>query len=171
MRIRAAKGMVVFMMDDNALFMTEDQLDDEGREAQNEVQSDKYLIFVSDSLLFGVNAEYVVEIITNHVITHLPLLPEYVSGIMNLRGQIIPIMDIRLRMGKEPKQDCIVIVLNVEGTQIGILVDTVAQMEDIEKGVILPMPANSSMKLISGMCSLPDGGTMLVLDCELLLEI
>lgn len=163
--------MVVFMMDDNALFMTEDQLDDEGREAQNEVQSDKYLIFVSDSLLFGVNAEYVVEIITNHVITHLPLLPEYVSGIMNLRGQIIPIMDIRLRMGKEPKQDCIVIVLNVEGTQIGILVDTVAQMEDIEKGVILPMPANSSMKLISGMCSLPDGGTMLVLDCELLLEI
>lgn len=159
------------MMDENALFMTEDQLNDGAREAQNEVQSEKYLIFVSDSLLFGVNAEYVVEIITNHVITHLPLLPEFVSGIINLRGQIIPIMDIRCRMGKEPRTDCIVIVLNVEGTQIGILVDTVAQMEDIEKGAILPMPANNSMKLISGMCSLPDGGTMLVLDCELLLEV
>lgn len=158
------------MMEDSNLFMTEDQMDLEAQAAAT-VEADKYLIFVSDNLLFGVNAEFVVEIITNHVITHLPMLPDYVRGIMNLRGQIIPIQDIRLRLGKEPKEDCIVIVLNMDGTQIGVLVDTVAQMVDLEKGNILPMPANNNTKLVCGMCSLQNGETMMVLDCELLLQV
>lgn len=159
------------MMDENALFMTEDQVDDWNDDNVAEVETDKYLIFVLDNLLLGVNAEFVVEIITDYAVTHLPMLPEYVSGLINLRGQIVPILDTRVRLGKMPQENSLVIVLNVDGTQIGILVDTVAQMVDIEKGHILPMPANSAMKLINGMCSLPDGGTMMVLDCELLLEV
>lgn len=158
------------MMEESNLFMTEDQIDQEDQ-AVAAVESEKYLIFVSDNLLFGVNAGYVVEIITNHVVTYLPMLPDYVPGIINLRGQIIPIQDIRLRLGKEPREDCIVIVLNVEGTQVGILVDTVARMVDLEREKILPMPANNNTKLVCGMCSLQDGETMMVLDCELLLQV
>ena len=60
----------------------------------------KYLLFCSDNLLFGVSADYVVEIITNHAITKLPLVPNYIRGIINLRGQIIPIVDIRLLLGQ-----------------------------------------------------------------------
>ena len=62
----------------------------------SEPTSEKYLLFMSSQLLFGVKAEYVVEIITNHAITPLPLVPGYILGIINLRGQIIPIVDIRL---------------------------------------------------------------------------
>ena len=63
-----------------------------------------------------------------------------------------------------------VVVVNVGGDQIGILVDGVEKMVDVPKEDILPMPTQNSEKMISGMCSLADGGTMLVLDCELLIH-
>ena len=157
------------MADENMLFATEDQLENP-EEQLVEVQTDKYLIFASDDLLYGIDADQVVEIITNHTITYLPRVPHYVRGIINLRGQLIPILDIRLRMGKMPCEDCSIIVIDVEGTQAGILVDSVAKMVDVPQENILPMPSQNAQKLISGMCSLPEGGTMLVLDCALLLH-
>ena len=90
-----------------------------------------------------------------------------------MRGQIIPIMDIRQRLGKLPLEDgeSLLVVLNYNETQIGILVDSVESMIDIPKDSIVPIPSRSAQKLVSGMCTLPDGsGTMLVLDCEQLLE-
>lgn len=143
----------------------------EEEELVEETDSSKYLIFVTDGLKLGVDAEYVVEIITNHTITHLPMLPDYMSGIINLRGQIIPIMNIRTRLGKEDREDCLVIVLNIEGTQLGLLVDTVDQMIDIPKELLVPVPPQSNQRFVSGMCSLPDGsGTMMVLACQKLLS-
>lgn len=128
----------------------------------------KYLTFVTDNLLFGVNASYVVEIIINHALTSLPMTPDYVKGIINLRGQIIPIIDIRLRIGRpasETDSTVCIIVLDIEGTQIGILVDRVAQMVDIDE-TQLSTSLVSDQQLVSGMISLTDGGdTMLVLDC------
>ena len=64
------------------------------------VSTERFLTFSSNDLNIGVSTNYVIEIITNHTITMLPLVPDYVKGIINLRGQIIPIIDIRLRMGK-----------------------------------------------------------------------
>ena len=143
----------------------------EEEELVEETDSSKYLIFVTDGLKLGVDAEYVVEIITNHTITHLPMLPDYMSGIINLRGQIIPIMNIRTRLGKEDRQDCLVIVLNIDGTQLGLLVDTVDQMIDIPKELLVPVPPQSNQRFVSGMCTLPDGsGTMMVLACQKLLS-
>ena len=142
-----------------------------GAQGAADVKMEKFLIFESDHLLFGANVEYVMEIITNHMITRLPVVPDYVGGIINLRGQIIPVIDIRLRMGKEAQVDCCIVVLSIDGTQAGILVDTVVQMIDVPEGQILPVPAHNTQKLISGMCSLPDGKTMMVLDCDLLLEV
>lgn len=143
----------------------------EEEELVEETDSSKYLIFVTDGLKLGVDAEYVVEIITNHTITHLPMLPDYMSGIINLRGQIIPIMNIRTRLGKEDREDCLVIVLNIDGTQLGLLVDTVDQMIDIPKELLVPVPPQNNQRFVSGMCSLPDGsGTMMVLACQKLLS-
>jgi purine-binding chemotaxis protein CheW len=135
------------------------------------VETRKYLVFVSDDLKLGVDADYLVEIITNQKITYLPMMPDFVRGIINLRGQIIPIVDIRARLGKPTKQDSLVVVLNMEVGQMGIVVDAVDQMIDIPTDSILPMPAHSTQQLVSGMCSLPDGsGTMMVLDCDQLLH-
>ena len=131
---------------------------------------DKYLLFVSDELLFGVPAEYVVEIITNHTITSIPLVPGYIRGIINLRGQIIPIVDIRLLLGHAMREDNCIIILNIDGVMVGILVDTVQKMVDVDRTTILPAPPQNSQNLVSGMCALDDEKTMLVFDCAQILN-
>lgn len=129
----------------------------------------KYLLFRSDALLFGAAADYVVEIITNHVVTPVPLVPSYVRGIINLRGQIIPIVDIRVMLGQSSeKSDCI-IILTINGMQVGILVDTVVRMIDLDTATLSMSQAKEHQRLVSGMCSLPDGETMLEFDCSQLL--
>lgn len=158
------------MSDETMLFASQQDSRDVAEETVDNENNAQFLIFNSDGLLFGVNVEYVVEIITNHAITHLPMVPGYIRGILNLRGQIIPVIDIRLRLGKPYLEECITIVLNVNGTQVGILVDSVAQMISIPKEDIMPVPAHSTQKLISGLYSMQDGSTMMVFDCVLLME-
>ena len=129
----------------------------------------KYLLFRSDALLFGAAADYVVEIITNNPITPIPLVPSYVCGIINLRGQIIPIVDIRIMLGQMPtNRDCI-IILTINGMLVGVLVDTVLRMIDLDTATLCMSPAKEHQRLVSGMCSLPDGETMLEFDCANLL--
>ena len=135
------------------------------------VDSQQYLIFVAGHLKLGVVAEDVVEILNNQIITYLPMVPDYIRGIINMRGQMVPILDIRVRLGMlSQEEDSLVVVVNMGDVQLGILVDAVDQMLDIPKVHIQPLPANSTQMLVSGMCSLPDGsGTMMVLDCEQLM--
>lgn len=130
--------------------------------------SRNYLIFLIDDLKLGVAADYVVEILTNQLVTYLPMVPDYVHGIFNMRGQIIPVMDMRTRMGKPTLDgERLLVVLNYENAQLGIFVDAVDQMIEIPSSALHPMPAQSSQILVSEMCTIPDGsGTMLVLDCE-----
>ena len=139
-------------------------------EAVPAVQTEKYLLFQSDGLLFGVPAEAVVEIITGHTVTKLPLVPGYISGIINLRGQIIPIVDICRLLGGENCQSNCMMILQSDGIQVGILVDQVQKMVDLDVSSLLPVPPRSSNELVCGMCSLEDGQTMLAFDCARLLE-
>lgn len=159
------------MNEENLMFATEDILTASAEQAEEALDIKKYLIFLTDGLKMGVDAEQVVEINNDAVITYLPMLPHYIKGIVNLRGAMVPILDIRLRLGKPPQEDdFLIIVLNLDGTQIGILVDSVDQMVDIPKDSILPMPAHTDQQLVSGMCSMPEnGGTVLILDCAQLL--
>ena len=130
---------------EDLMFITEDQVEELlGSQVEEIVDTQKYLIFNTDNLKFGIDANSVVEIITNYSITFLPMLPDFVRGIFNLRGDMIPILDIRLRLGKEGREDCLVIVLNVDGTQLGLLVDSVDQMLDIPKEDILPTPSTTT---------------------------
>ena len=157
-------------VNENVLFQVEDDTP-ESSSSEEIVVSRKYLIFITDDLRLGVDAEYVVEILNSYSATYLPMMPDYIEGIFNMRGQIIPIMDIRQRLGKYPKGgESLLIVLDYNDTQLGIQVDAVELMMDIPNDSILPIPSRSAQKLVSGMCTLPDGsGTMLVLDCEQLL--
>lgn len=157
-------------MNDEILFAREDEMEALNT-VDDTVDSQKYLIFMAGHLKLGVVAEDVVEILNNQLITYLPMLPDFIRGIINMRGQMIPILDIRARLGMDPKEDdSLVVVINLGDVQLGILVDAVDQMLDIPKVNLLPMPANSTQLLVSGMCSLPDGsGTMMVLDCEQLM--
>lgn len=159
-------------MNEEALFQIDDEeLEDAAREDES-IDSRNYLIFTVEDLKVGLDAEQVVEILQDYTVTYLPMVPSYIQGIYNMRGQIIPIMNIRFRLGKPPKEgDELLIVLDYNNTQMGIQVDSVDRMLNIPNESIVPIPSQSNQKLVNGMCSLPDGsGTMLVLDCEQLID-
>ncbi len=159
-------------MNENMLFAREDEQEALNIPIDDAVDSQKYLIFMANDLKLGVVAEDVVEILNNQVITYLPMVPHFIRGIINMRGQMVPILDVRARLDMPSlAEDSLVVVLNLHDVQLGILVDAVDQMLDIPKANIHPLPANSTQLLVSGMCSLPDGsGTMMVLDCEQLMH-
>lgn len=152
-----------------SLDTTENTMIEETEELGKVVSTERFLTFNSDGLTIGVSTDYVIEIITNHTITPLPLVPDYVKGIINLRGQIIPIIDIRLRMGK-PSIDytnttCI-IVLNIDSVHIGIIVDAVQQVVDVDQDAISSVPVENQQELINGMISFDEHTVILFLDCE-----
>ena len=136
------------------------------------VNLQKYLIFMvhdegAADLKFGINADFVVEILNSYTVTYLPMMPSYLRGVFNMRGQITPIMDFRLRLDKVPTTDGLLLILNYNDMQLGVLVDAVDRMIDIDENTITPVPAQSSQRFVSGMCTIPDlSGTMMVLSCE-----
>lgn len=149
--------------------MTETDMSDLDEVAESE--TDKYLIFSSGGIFYGVDTKYVKEMLTqwDTSITWLPMLPPHIRGVINLRGGVVPIIDFRLLMGQMPEDRFSTVILDVEGTQIGILVDEVDQTVDIENRSVLPVPYQSGMesqKMVTGMYSLPGTGkTLMVLDC------
>ena len=158
------------MSNENVLFQVEEDEVETNAPEDEGAGSRKHLIFTVDDLKIGIDANQVVEILHVYNATYLPMMPDYILGIFNMRGQIIPIMDIRLRLGKPPAEESILIVIDYNNNQLGIQVDSVDLMLDIPLESIVPIPSQSPQKLVSGMCTLPDGsGTMLVLDCEQLI--
>lgn len=147
--------------------MTRDDFDIESALSDKAHDNDmeKYLIFSSDNILYGVSADVVNEILTDSTVTRIPTLPPHISGVINLRGAFVPIIDFRLLLGRMPAESYCTIVLDLEGVQIGIQADGVDQMVDIAKHTILPVPSRQDQALVMGMCTLPGGGTMMVLDC------
>lgn len=154
---------------DTIYAMPENRSDEDGAAADT---IRRYVAFISDGLSYVISAEYVMEIITNYAITHLPMVPSYISGIINLRGQIIPIIDVRRRMGKAPsdsENNCI-IVLDVDGVTLGVTVDTVTKALDIDEAQIAPMPSGNREKLVNGILTTPSGETVLFFDCRTLVD-
>lgn len=132
----------------------------------------RFLTFLSDGLTYTIDTLYVIEIITNYAITTLPMVPHYITGIINLRGAIVPILDIRARMNKTPADitnGCCIIVLDVDNVNLGIIIDEVSQVVDIDRTQISSMPVNNHQELVNGMINL-NNTTLLFLDCELLVN-
>lgn len=153
-------------MAESTIDITENALGEKNPTAGN-IQ--RFLTFVSDNINFGVSTDYIIEIISNHMICPLPMVPDYIKGIINLRGQTIPIIDIRLRMGKMPQEymdtTCI-IILDVNDISVGIVVDSVTQVQDIDVDKISPIPLENRQELTSSMIAREDGSVILFLDCE-----
>lgn len=144
-----------------------------------EVQEGKYLTFSLGNEEYGIPILKVREIIGMMDITHIPRTPEFIRGVINLRGKIIPIMDLRLKFGLEEKayneRTCIIVVeMSVSGSkrQIGVVVDTVCEVVNIQKGDIEPPPqyaANIEEGFITGMGKVK-GKVVILLDIEQVLS-
>lgn len=106
----------------------------------------KYLTFWTDKQLFGIPIADVVQIVQMQPITEIPEFPSYAKGIINLRGSIIPTIDVRLRFGKmEAPYDehtCI-IVTSIQEKLIGFIVDSVEEVTDIPEEEVSAPPSMS----------------------------
>lgn len=107
----------------------------------------KYLTFVLAKEEYGIPILKVREIIKLLEITSIPRTPGYIKGVINLRGKIIPIMDLRLKFGLEEKEynerTCIVVVeitLNETRKLMGLIVDTVSEVANLTTDQIEPPP-------------------------------
>ena len=112
-------------------------------EKSEDTQEGKFLTFSMGEEEYGIEIRHVTEIIGIQSITDLPDMPDYVKGIINLRGKVIPVIDVRLRFNmKERPYDertCIV-VININGIAVGLIVDSVSEVIDIPAGDIEPPP-------------------------------
>lgn len=109
-------------------------IDDLIDEDDEDTQKDKYLTFEIGTEDYGIEIYHVTEIIGIQKITEIPDMPEYIKGVINLRGRVIPVMDVRLRF-KMPERayddrTCIIVV-SVHGSALGLVVDTVKEVADI----------------------------------------
>ena len=107
-------------------------------------QQGKYMTFKSGNEYFGLKIQYVNEIIQFQTITAIPETEDYIKGLINLRGKVIPVIDVRLRFKQEPfeynDRTCI-IVINVKSTVVGLIVEQIADVVEIKEENILPPPA------------------------------
>lgn len=138
---------------------------------ESEVQSsvERCLTFESGGLVMFLSTNFVIEIINDHSITPLPLVPPYIKGIINLRGQMLPIVDIRARMGKpqaEYTSKTCIVVLEVDSVPFGIIVDSVRQVMDIDLQDVRPIPVKRQEELLNGMVTLEDNSVLMSFDCK-----
>jgi purine-binding chemotaxis protein CheW len=119
------------------------QIVDRDIDAQEDTMKGRFLTFKLSTEVFGIEIRYVTEIIGIQPITELPELPDYIKGIVNLRGKIIPVMDVRLRFGKPEmkynERTCIV-VIDIKDTSIGLIVDSVSEVISIPETEIVAPP-------------------------------
>lgn len=130
---------------------------EEEDELEEDTQEDKYLTFLINQEEYGIEIRYVTEIIGIQSITEVPDMPSYIKGVINLRGKVIPVMDVRIRFGVEERpyddRTCIV-VIQVDDQVVGLIVDRVSEVLDIPKNEIEEPPKvrrGESSRFIQGM--------------------
>lgn len=139
----------------------------------------KYLTFSLDREEYGIGILKIKEIIGMMPITTVPQTPAFVKGVINLRGKVIPVIDLRLRFDMESKEynerTCIIVV-EIEGQngtiQIGIVVDSVSEVLNVKVDEIEETPAfgaKLNTEYIMGMAKM-EGGVKILLDIDKVLN-
>ena len=113
-------------------------------EDDEEIQENKFLMFRLSEEEYGIDITRITAIEELPQITSIPDLPSFVKGVINLRGKVIPAVDLRLRFGMEEREyddrTCIIIV-SVDGSTIGLIVDIVSEVHEINSDDIGPPPS------------------------------
>lgn len=146
----------------------------ENTEINNELHL-QYLTFFMENQLMAIPLANVEQIVRIQAITPIPDAPEYCKGVMNLRGCIIPLVDLRLRFKKpeiEYNDKTSIIVCRVLDAMIGYIVDSVDEVVMLQEDWISPMPRvndSSATNYATGIARLPSNDTtkiILLVDVE-----
>jgi purine-binding chemotaxis protein CheW len=108
----------------------------------------KYLTFRLQNEFYGIQVLKIREIIRLQPITPVPQMPSYLKGVLNLRGKIIPVIDLRLKLamgeGEDTEHNCVIVVKidlpNKPSSQMGLIVDGVEEVTNISADEIEPPP-------------------------------
>ena len=151
------------------------EISDNTAEALEDTLKGRYLTFTIDSETYGIEIKYVMEIVGLQRITAMPEMPEYVKGIINLRGKIIPVMDVRLRFGKESRayddRTC-VIVISYHDMLYGLIVDSVSDVLSIADEEISERPKIRDAEICGYIRNIgkSEDSVILLVDCYQLLS-
>ena len=134
----------------------------------------RWVTFRLDEETYGINVMQVQEVLRITEIAPVPGAPSYVLGIINLRGNVVTVIDTRSRLGLmtvEPDDSSRIVIIETEKHVVGILVDSVAEVVDLAASEIEPAPAvgsEESSKYIQGVAS-RDGNLVILMDLNKLL--
>ena len=147
--------------------------------AAEAVASTQYLTFKLGAEVFALDVAEVREILDFISVTKVPRTPDFMRGVINLRGSVVPVMDLRLKFGmsatEQTVNSCIIVVeMTMEGDQvvIGVLADAVQEVIDMEPEQIEPAPrigTKLNMEFILGMGK-HNGAFMMILDIDKIFE-
>lgn len=131
----------------------------------------RFLTFYINDTIYGIELLNVIEIISVQHATRIPSVPEYIKGIINLRGKVVPVIDVRLKL-KQPERaydekTCIIVVV-IEDMQVGLIVDRVSEVVTIDQGELADPPSignSNSEKYLQSIATVGDK-VVLNIDCR-----
>ena len=150
-------------------------IDDDFYDDDEDTQKDKYLTFTVGREEYGIEICEVTEIIGVQKITDVPDMPAYIKGVINLRGKVVPVMDVRVRFRmpeREYDERTCIVVVSVTGMAVGLVVDTVREVVNIpESNIEMPpeMAEVSTQRYIKGLGKIGDD-VKILLDVERLVR-
>lgn len=135
----------------------------------------RFLTFYIDNAVYGIELIHVIDIISAQAVTAVPSTPIYVKGIINLRGSIVPVIDIRLKFNlpeREYDDRTCLIVIEIGDMQVALVVDTVAEVVNLDNQMTASLPEfnNVNTKQYLRSISKVDNHLVLNLDCEKFLQ-
>lgn len=120
--------------------MTEEMYNEITTQAMKE--GTEVLVFYIEDVLYAIDIKYVVEIIGMQPITQIPKIPEYINGVINIRGKVVPVMSVRKKFQLEEieynERTCIIVV-ELNDISVGLIVDGVSEVLTVDIGEICHM--------------------------------
>ena len=129
---------------------------------------EKYLTFIVDNEIYGLEILKVREIVAMLHISKVPLVPNYVKGVINLRGKVIPVIDIRLKFKMEDinyDEHTTIIIVDVDEISVGFIVDETSEVVKIKQENLMPPPkfgTTIDTSFLKSMAKTEDNITMIV---------
>ncbi len=156
--------------------MLDDELMEDSIDEEENTQQNKYLLFPLGEELYGIPIQTVINIVELQKITAVPDVPGYIKGLINLRGNVLPVIDLRVRFNLSAREyddrTCIIIVKSKDQS-FGLIVDTVAEVQDIPADQIEPpvqvMNKKFNKQYIMGIGKVGDS-IRILLDVDKLLD-
>ena len=143
-------------------------------------EQNQYLTFLLGGEMFAIGILHIKEIIEYGQLTTVPMMPVFIRGVINLRGAVVPVVDLSARFGRQSteitRKTCIVIIearTGEEKQDVGVVVDAVSEVLEIPAGEIEPAPsfgAKIRAEFIAGMGKV-DGKFVILLNVDKVLSV